>query len=122
MNKKYKINGVDLIVTQYEHEHILDSIKQEKTKVWLRNNNLLVDYAFVSLVRDTGEQTDEQYNKQFEAQKLLGMGEEDILATRKKGASFLRTTHNDFYKRMAWPHKDNCSCKEKVEANIVKYP
>lgn len=57
MNYNYKIDNDETIVSEEEHKKVLESVKNGKTLVVLRNGDLIINFSFVKKVIKTDKAT-----------------------------------------------------------------
>lgn len=72
MNKNYNylIDNSETIVSEEEHQKVLESVKAGKTLVVLRNGNLIINFSFVKKVIETDKMTVNEEKAREEHLKL----------------------------------------------------
>ncbi len=70
MNYLYKTIDNEIIVSEEEHQKILEAQKQGKNVIYLRNGKLMINLNFVGYVKETDELTDEQLKQKQELLRL----------------------------------------------------
>ena len=111
MNYRWNYIGEHYVLSQKEHEYILDCLKKGMKQVVLRNGtlglNLVAGYSF----SETNEKTDDQVAQSV---GLLPIPERPLLPTADiREPGFRPISHDAFYKKMGWEHPDECVCKTK---------
>lgn len=110
MNYKYSVGDEEFILSEDEHNKILQSNEVGKI-VFLRGGTLGINISHIKAVQPTEKLTNPQEDKIEELKKIAPPKE--VSSFRGSGRGFVKLTHDDFYKRMGWEHKLDCICRGK---------
>ena len=93
MNWRYTYNKEDMIVSNEEHQQILEGIRQKGTLVILRGGKLGINPAFVRKFVETQQLTDEQ---EVQRTKQLSLEERPYQAPTPSEREANRKKHDEF--------------------------
>lgn len=62
-NYKYKVGGDEFILSQEEHDGIVNGVKNGQSQFWLRNGTLMINMSITWHVDQTNTPTREQQEK-----------------------------------------------------------
>jgi hypothetical protein len=100
MNWRIKVDGEAVIVSQSEHDEVVEGIKAKMDLISLREGKVLINPRFIRTMMETNEETESQYAEKL---KTLPSPEEDIDRQRDPIRKLFVQSHDEFYKKMGWP-------------------
>jgi len=109
MNHRYKVEDREFILTEEEHQKVVNAVMKGGGMVLLRNGNLMINTAFIRRSSPTNDSTDYQAELQ-QKQLILESKKYDDLVKAPRG-KFVSEKHMEYYAKMGWPHREGCICK-----------
>jgi len=107
MNKRYKVDDKDFVLSEEEHNKVQSLILQGKSVISLRGGKMLINANFIRYIVETDHLTDEQ-EKENENRLRLKDAQEN--ARGFKRGNFEEKTHHPFFLKMGWEHNQGCAC------------
>ena len=75
MNFIYRLIDVEYVLSQKEHNEVLESVKRGKNNIVLRSGNLMINMAFVRSWNETVKESDLDIKAREDALRLKGDGQ-----------------------------------------------
>ena len=113
MNHRIHFLKEDVIVSDEEYQFILGQIKNGIREFYLRDGKLVLNIpsGIAYTIVETEQPTLEQEEKRRATLRLESASDQAKQTSNGNGLEYLAKTHDAYYAKMRWEHKDNCICK-----------
>lgn len=108
MNYRIRVDNADIVVSQEENDLIKRSMKGGASIVYLRGESLAVNVNFIRYIKKTDRLTEVQEEESKARMRLPPRGE----SSARSGTGMSAVSHNEFFDRMGWEHKKDCTCRK----------
>ena len=112
MNYKYKMIDAEYVLTEQEHTYCVDQFKKGKSIILLREGKLGINMNFLKSWNETDHKTDSQEQQVLKLPSAF-LPEGSLDDGRRRAQGFIKISHDDFFAKMGWKHKEDCLCKIK---------